>query len=51
MKKHNPLLGAERCFITPHISWQPYECRKKLMDIAVDNLKAFLQGSPQNVVS
>ncbi len=47
----NPLLKAENCFITPHISWAPRESRKRLMDLAVDNLKAFLAGNPINVVN
>lgn len=47
----NPLLNAPNCIITPHISWAPKESRKRLMDIAVDNLKAFLDGDPINVVN
>lgn len=47
----NPLLKAENCFITPHISWAPRESRKRLMDLAADNLKAFLAGNPINVVN
>ena len=47
----NPLLGLENCIITPHIAWAPKEARQRLMDIAVDNLKAFLSGNPINVVN
>ena len=47
----NPLLGAKNCIITPHISWAPKESRKRLMDIAVANLKAFLAGKPVNCVT
>lgn len=47
----NPLLGAKNCIITPHISWAPKESRKRLMDIAVNNLKTFLEGSPVNIVN
>lgn len=47
----NPLLGADRVLITPHIAWAPKESRQRLMDIAVDNLRCFLAGKPQNVVS
>jgi len=47
----NPLLAAKNCIITPHIAWAPKESRQRLMDIAVDNLKAFMSGRPENVVN
>lgn len=47
----NPLLSAKNCFITPHISWAPKESRQRLMDIAVANLQAFVDGKPVNVVN
>jgi glycerate dehydrogenase len=47
----NPLLKAKNCIITPHISWAPKESRLRLMDVAVDNLKAFVEGKPVNVVN
>lgn len=47
----NPLLQAKNCIITPHISWAPKESRKRLMDIAVGNLQAFVDGKPVNVVN
>jgi glycerate dehydrogenase len=47
----SPLLRAPNCLITPHIAWAPKESRLRLMNIAVDNLKAFLNGSPVNVVN
>ena len=46
----NPLLGLENCLITPHIAWAPRESRQRLMDIAVENLRCFLRGAPQNIV-
>ena len=46
----NPLLGAPNCIITPHISWYAQAARQRLMATAVDNLKAFLAGNPENVV-
>ncbi|MDR1828334.1 MAG: D-2-hydroxyacid dehydrogenase [Methylobacteriaceae bacterium] len=46
----NPLLKAENCLITPHISWASVECRRRIMDMAVENLAAFVKGQPVNVV-
>ena len=51
IKGDNPLLQAKNCFITPHIAWAPKESRKRLMDIAVSNLQAFIDGAPVNVVN
>jgi glycerate dehydrogenase len=51
IKGDNPLLKAKNCIITPHISWAPKESRRRLMDIAADNLKAFIEGKPVNVVN
>jgi glycerate dehydrogenase len=51
IKKDNPLLTAKNCIITPHISWAPRECRERIMDIAVENLKGFLEGNPVNIVN
>ncbi len=51
IKPDNPLLQAKNCFITPHISWAPKESRQRLMDIAVDNLRQYLNGNPINVVN
>lgn len=47
----NPLLGLPNCIITPHIAWAPKESRQRLMDVAVENLRCFLDGHPQNVVN
>lgn len=47
----NPLLSAKNCIITPHISWAPIESRQRIMDCAVENVRAFLKGSPINVVN
>jgi len=51
IKGDNPLLKAKNCIITPHISWAPKESRQRLMDIAVENLRAFIGGKPVNVVN
>ncbi len=50
IRADNPLLKAPNCILTPHISWAPRESRRRLMDVAVDNLRQFLGGSPVNVV-
>ena len=50
-RKGSPLIGAQNCFITPHIAWATKAARERLMNIAVANVKAFLNGTPQNVVS
>jgi glycerate dehydrogenase len=47
----NPLFQARNCIITPHIAWATKEARIRLLDAAVGNLAAFLEGRPQNVVS
>ena len=47
----NPLLKAKNCIITPHISWAAREPRQRIMDMAVENLKAFLGGGAVNVVN
>lgn len=47
----NPLLKAKNCIITPHISWAPKESRQRIMDCAVSNAKAFIEGKPVNVVN
>lgn len=51
MRPDDPLIGAPNCIITPHIAWAPRESRQRLMDIAVENVKAFIAGAPINVVS
>lgn len=47
----NPLMGLENCIITPHIAWANKESRQRLLDVAVSNLKAFLEGVPVNNVA
>ena len=51
IRADNPLMNAKNMVITPHIAWAPIESRQRLMDIAVDNLKCFLDGSAKNVVN
>ncbi|MEN8192546.1 MAG: D-2-hydroxyacid dehydrogenase [Bacteroidota bacterium] len=47
----NPLLNAKNCFITPHIAWATQASRQRLMSIAVENVKAFVNGKPINVIN
>lgn len=42
------LMGAKNCIMTPHIAWAPVETRVRLMNIVADNIRAFLDGTPQN---
>jgi glycerate dehydrogenase len=51
IKAENPLLKAKNTLITPHIAWAPKESRVRLMNIAVENLQAYLNGNPVNVVN
>jgi len=51
IRADNPLLKAKNCIITPHISWAPKESRQRIMDCAVANAKAYLEGAPINVVN
>jgi glycerate dehydrogenase len=46
----NGLLSARNCLVTPHIAWATREARARLLDGAIQNLAAFLGGSPSNVV-
>lgn len=48
--KGNPLLSSN-AVITPHIAWQTYEARKRLMDVACANVKAFIEGKVINQVN
>lgn len=47
----NPLLTAKNCIITPHISWASRECRQRILDTTVENVRSFLAGTPKNVVN
>ncbi len=51
IREDNPLLTAKNCIITPHISWAPRESRQRIMDTAAQNIKAYLDGAPINVVN
>ena len=47
----NSLLTAPHCLITPHLAWAAKASRQRLMDAVVENVRAFLDGSPVNVVN
>ena len=49
-KADNPLLGLPNAYTTPHIAWATVEARTRLVQVAIDNVKAFANGKPQNVV-
>ena len=49
--ENNPLLTARNCYITPHIAWATLAARKRLLQVAVNNVASFLAGKPQNVVN
>lgn len=47
----DPLLSAPNTVITPHVAWAPLQTRKRLLDVVISNLRAYLACKPQNVVS
>ena len=49
-KADNPLLSQPNAFITPHIAWATEEARSRLLQVAISNVRAFLNAKPQNVV-
>jgi glycerate dehydrogenase len=46
----NPLLTAKNCILTPHLAWATKAARSRLMQTAIENVRAFLNGKPQNIV-
>lgn len=51
MTPQTPLKNAANCIITPHTSWAAFETRLRLMSIVTENLKAWINGKPQNKVN
>ncbi len=49
-EKDNPLFGLENCTVTPHVAWAGYETRARLMEVVKENLRAYTEGKPQNLV-
>ena len=50
-RSDNPLLLARNCLLTPHLAWATREARRRMMTVAVENVRAFLCGTPHNVVN
>jgi len=51
MRKDCPLISAKNCIITPHVAWAPLETRRRLINIVNSNIRAYLNGTPENVVN
>ncbi|MDD3288687.1 MAG: D-2-hydroxyacid dehydrogenase [Alphaproteobacteria bacterium] len=49
--KHNPLLYAPNCVITPHNSWSAMQTRESLLNTGIENLRAFIEGNPKNIAN
>lgn len=49
-QKDNPLLKAKNCYLTPHISFATLEARSRLIQITADNIEAYLNNKPLNLV-
>lgn len=48
---NHPLFGVPNCILMPHIAWATPDSRRRNLEISVQNLRAFLDGKPQNMVS
>ena len=51
IQANHVLLEIKNCILTPHIAWAPIDARRRLLEIVEENLAAFLQGHPINVVN
>ena len=49
--RNSPLKNARNCIITPHIAWAPKQTRERLISIVAQNLKGFIQGSPEHMIN
>ena len=49
--KDNPLLTAKNCVITPHIAWATLDARKRIVNTVAENIQAYIDGKPQNVIN
>lgn len=48
---NNPLFQAKHCLVTPHLAWATLAARRRLLEVAVDNVRAFLKNAPIHVVN
>jgi len=49
-REGNPLFNQPNAYITPHIAWATREARSRLLDVVIDNVKAFVEGHPQHII-
>lgn len=45
------LIHHPKCIVTPHNAWAPVETRQRLLDIAIDNIKSYIEGNPKNLIA
>ena len=50
IKEDNPLLSAPNCIITPHMAWGSREARERIISITAENIRAYKDGAPINLV-
>lgn len=48
--RENPLIGSPNCYITPHYAWATHAARKRLVDAAIENVRAYVRGQSRNVI-
>ncbi|TWT68355.1 D-2-hydroxyacid dehydrogenase [Crateriforma conspicua] len=51
MKADHPLMGLDRCIITPHVAWATVQARRRLIDTVTDNVRQWIHGDAVNVVN
>lgn len=51
MSENCPLRNVKNCTVTPHIAWAPKQTRERLLETVAQNLKMWIEGTPQNVVN
>jgi D-lactate dehydrogenase len=48
--KNHILLSKDNVIFTPHIAFYSEEAVERIMEVSVENLQAFINGQPQNIV-